>query len=243
MAGTDKTETAGKADGQKLFDAVLAAGRAAKLGAGIAIVEHKDGIYARLQLDGATRAYVVRSKTMAHVYPNSLAAEVKKASAGLTFKKVALGSHHYGKGEVVVAVVGEGDVANAVEALRASIKAEPVTKPKAKKAPAAPAKAPAKRAAKPTLKAQAEAAGKATGERLAAAEAAEAGPTIADDLLGAAKPDPKPAAPAKKKPRSNLTSKGTLEKRLRDLGVDVPANATKGELEVLVADAESKATA
>lgn len=110
------------ADGQKLYRALLARAKQAKAGD---VVEHKDGLYARLQVAGRTAAYIVRGKTVATVYPNTLAASMPKE---VSFRRVALGAHHYGRGEVVVAVAGEGDFDNAVAALKAAAVAPAVPK-------------------------------------------------------------------------------------------------------------------
>lgn len=110
-----KTEEA-KPSGPTLYEAVLAAARKAiRRGE---FVAHKNGLYTRLQLDGRTVAYIVRGKKSATVYPNTLAAN---APEGLKYKTVELGSHHYGRGEIMVAVSSPDDVANAVAMLKASL--------------------------------------------------------------------------------------------------------------------------
>lgn len=120
------------ADGPALYKAVIAAAKAAKVGA---IVEHGGGLYSRLQVDGKTVAYIVRGKTVASVYPNTLAASMPKE---VTFRAVELGAHHYGRGEVVVAVASDADVPNAVAALKASVTAPPVPKVEKASTPATP---------------------------------------------------------------------------------------------------------
>lgn len=110
-------------DGRALYKAVLAGAKAAKVGP---MVAHKDELYSRLQVGGKTVAYVVRGKTVAFVYPNTLASSMP---AGVKYRKVELGSHHYGRGEVVVQVASEGDVENAVAALKAAVVAPAIPKP------------------------------------------------------------------------------------------------------------------
>lgn len=127
-AADAKKETA---DGPALYKAVIAAAKTAKVGT---ILEHKGGLYSRLQVDGKTVAYIVRGKTVASVYPNTLAASMPKE---VTFRTVELGAHHYGRGEVVVAISSDADVANAVAALKASVTAPPVPKVEKTSAPEA----------------------------------------------------------------------------------------------------------
>lgn len=130
-AAARNTKAAPKSDGRALMEMVIKAANAAGLRAardgghasvGGVFVRQPSGSYVRLQVEGKTVAYVVGGKTVATVYPNTLAESMPKA---VRFKKVALGKHHYGSGEVVVPVEGEKDVPNAVSALKASMTAPP----------------------------------------------------------------------------------------------------------------------
>lgn len=127
-----KPDAAPKPDGAKLYKALLASARRARLGG--ELVEHKNGLYTRLQVGGKTVAYVVRGKTAATVYPGTLASAMP---SDVKFRKVELGAHHYGRGEVVVSVASEGEIENAVAALKASVAAPPAIEKKAKAAEAA----------------------------------------------------------------------------------------------------------
>lgn len=118
-AAPARKPSAEKGNGRALMAAVIAAAKAQDIGP---FVEQKSGGYARLQVEGKTVAYVVGGKNVATVYPGTLAASMPKA---IRFKKVALGKHHYGSGEVVVPVEGQKDVPNAVAALKASLTAPP----------------------------------------------------------------------------------------------------------------------
>lgn len=110
-------EPSAKEDGAKLYAELVAR---AKTIAEVEVLEHRAGQYARLRKTGETRtcAYIVRGKTVATVYPNALAEHAPK---GLAFRQVVLGAHHYGRGEIIVDVKGPDDVANAVDALKASL--------------------------------------------------------------------------------------------------------------------------
>lgn len=100
------------ADGHALFGDLVGEIRAAKVGT---VKKHPDGNYARV-LDGKrTIGYVVPRKEEVRVYVNTLAKEVP---AGVSFEKVRLGQHHFGRGEVVVAVAEPGDFKDAAKALR-----------------------------------------------------------------------------------------------------------------------------
>lgn len=103
--------------GGELYEALLAAAGKARLAG--ELVAHKNGLYTRLKNDERTLAYIVRGKTVATVYPNAMA---EAAPPDMTFRTVALGSHHYGRGEIVVDVKSEDDIPNAITALKASTK-------------------------------------------------------------------------------------------------------------------------
>lgn len=117
-----------KGDGADLYKTLLARAKQARIGE---IVEHKGGLYARVTDDARTLVYIVKGKTVATVYPNALARDVPD---GVTFRQVELGSHHYGRGEIVVTVSRPEDVDNAVAMVKASAKMPAI--PKTAKAPA-----------------------------------------------------------------------------------------------------------
>jgi hypothetical protein len=103
-------------EGGELYEALVAAAKKSRLKG--ELIPHRAGLYSRLQVDGRTVAYVVRGRTVATIYPNALA---ESAPADLTFKTVKLGSHHYGRGEIVVSVASEEDIPNAIAMLKASV--------------------------------------------------------------------------------------------------------------------------
>lgn len=111
-----------QAAGPDLYKALLGKVKQARIGE---VVEHPKGIYSRLMEGKRTLAYVVRGKKQATVFPNTLAASMPKE---VKFDKVELGSHHYGRGEVVVPVGSEADFGNAMAALKASAKAPALPK-------------------------------------------------------------------------------------------------------------------
>lgn len=164
MAST--TETKPKGDGASLFKALLARVREAKIGE---VVEHKDGQYARVLIEDGKRnaGYVVPGKTKLNVYPQALA---KQMPEGVGFKKVKLGAHHYGRGEVIVPVDREDDFDTALKALQAAAKLPAPQRKGAKKDEAAsngngqpkakasgPAKAGGQKASGPKARAAAKA--------------------------------------------------------------------------------------
>lgn len=110
-------------EGGELYLALLEATKKSKVGG--ELVPHAHGLYTRLRVDGRTAAYIVRGKTVATVYPNALASDVPD---GLTFRTVELGSHHYGRGEIVVPVASPDDFPNAIGMLKASLKMPAVPK-------------------------------------------------------------------------------------------------------------------
>lgn len=124
---TGKTD-GGKTDAGALMKALLGKLRSAKAGK---VVAHEKGLYARLMDGKRTVGYVVPRKKGLRVYPNALADAMPD---GLSFTKVELGAHHYGRGEVILDVAGEDDFADAVKALEAAA-ANPI--PRKEKAPAA----------------------------------------------------------------------------------------------------------
>lgn len=118
---------AAKVDGAALYDALLKQAKQAKVGT----ISETKGMYFRVQAGGRTAAYVVKGKTVATVYPCALAESMPDT---VTFRKVELGAHHYGRGEVIISVGGEDDFANALAALAAAVKA-PAPPKKAKGQP------------------------------------------------------------------------------------------------------------
>lgn len=173
MASTDTGEVQEATAGETLFAALLDRVKAEKIGK--EVVVHPKRTYARVLVDGVRNVgYVVVRKTKLDVYPQAKAADMPK---DLGFKKCDLGSHHYGRGEVIVPVKVEDDFGAAVEALKAAAK---LPAPERKKKAAEPKKAAAKtttsangngRGAKKAAPKKA-AAGKATpkGEKQAAAK-------------------------------------------------------------------------
>lgn len=124
-AATEKAETVAAPDGPALFTKLLTA--AARIGE---VLPHKKGAYARVKADGRTVAYIVAGKRIVNVYPQALA---ESMPSGIDFRKVELGAHHYGSGEVVVPVMdGEAALDNAVAALKAAKALPPI--PRAKSA-------------------------------------------------------------------------------------------------------------
>lgn len=102
--------------GEDIFQGLLARVKGEKIGTEVKI--HPKGTYARVFVNDKKHAgYIVRGKTKVNVYPQALAADMPK---NLGFKKVKLGSHHYGRGEVIVPVDGDGDFDAAVTALQAA---------------------------------------------------------------------------------------------------------------------------
>lgn len=104
------------ADGHALFQDLVGRIRGDRVGT---VKKHPDGQYARVVHEGRTIGYLVPRRSEARVYAQALAAAMP---AGLSFEKVKLGSHHFGRGEVVVAVAEPGDFPDAVKALRAAAK-------------------------------------------------------------------------------------------------------------------------
>lgn len=100
------------------------------------VVAHEKGYYARVRADGRTVAYIVPSKKGLRVYPQALAKAMPK---DVGFRKVALGAHHFGRGEVIVPVEGEADLEGAVAAIAAA-KDAPLERKATKKAKATAAK-------------------------------------------------------------------------------------------------------
>lgn len=104
--------------GADLFKSLLDRVKAEKIGA--KIVVHPDNVYARVLIDEKRNAgYIVAGKTKLNVYPQALAKDMPK---GVGFRKVELGSHHYGRGEVIVPVEGESDFGAAITVLKAAAK-------------------------------------------------------------------------------------------------------------------------
>lgn len=118
-AKAEATETVAAPDGPAVFKKLLTA--AARVGE---VLPHKKGAYARVKADGRTVAYIVAGKRIVNVYPQALAASMP---SGIDFRKVELGAHHYGSGEVVVPVMdGEAALDNAVAALKAAKALPPI---------------------------------------------------------------------------------------------------------------------
>jgi len=147
MASTNEKE----GRGHELFVALLK--RVSSIGTPIV---HKDGQYARVMIDDAKRnvGYIVPGKTKLNVYPQAEAKDMPKDLPG-GFKQVKLGTHHYGRGEVIVPVESEDDFDGAVAALTAASKLPPrqrkaaaKAKPKAEPAKAANGNGQPKKAAK-----------------------------------------------------------------------------------------------
>lgn len=131
MASTDEKAPAAEATeaptGEDIFQGLLARIKGEKIGTEVKL--HPKGTYARVFVNDKKHAgYIVRGKTKVNVYPQALAADMPK---DLGFKKVKLGSHHYGRGEVIVPVDGEGDFDAAVTALQAAAKRVAAETPKA----------------------------------------------------------------------------------------------------------------
>lgn len=105
-----------QADGHALFGDLIGRIRADKVGT---VRKHPGGQYARVVADGRTVGYVVPRRAEVRVYANVLA---KEMPAGVSFEKVKLGAHHFGRGEVVVAVAEPGDFQDAEKALRTAAK-------------------------------------------------------------------------------------------------------------------------
>lgn len=117
-AEAPKKEKEAGPTGADLFKSLLDRVKAEKVGA--KIIVHPDSVYARVLIDEKRNAgYIVAGRTKLNVYPQALAKDMPK---DVGFRKVELGSHHYGRGEVIVPVESESDFGTAINALKAAAK-------------------------------------------------------------------------------------------------------------------------
>lgn len=103
-------------DGRTLLKELVAHLRKRKAGT---VRQHPDGNYARVSVDGKTVGYLVPRRRAVALYANALSASMP---AGVSHTKVKLGSHHFGRGEVLLEVAERGDFGDAARALAAAAK-------------------------------------------------------------------------------------------------------------------------